>query len=62
MPVTIGKIEDIGRQKIVRASFEGRPLAVVIPEGTEIPAEPRLQFETSAINIYADSWRVGPEG
>ena len=61
MPVTVNKIEDIGRQKIVRATFEGRPLAVVVPEGKEIPEDPRVQFDTSAINIYADSWRVGPE-
>ena len=30
-------------------------------EDGEIPAEPRITFDPSAINIYADSWRVGRE-
>lgn len=62
MAVTINKVEDIGRQKIVRASFEGRPLAIIVGEGAEVPAEPHVEFDQSAINIYADSWRVGSEG
>jgi glycerol transport system ATP-binding protein len=58
MPVTISKVEDIGRQKIVRASFANRPIAIVVHEDGEIPAEPKVTFDPSAINIYADSWRV----
>ncbi|MFC3076210.1 ABC transporter ATP-binding protein [Shinella pollutisoli] len=59
MPVSIRKVEDIGRQKIVRADFAGKPIAIVVPEDGEIPAEPRVAFDPAAINIYADSWRVG---
>ena len=62
MPVSISKVEDIGRQKIVRAEFAGKPIAIVVPEDGEIPAEPRVSFDPAAINIYADSWRVGREG
>ncbi|CAK7258319.1 MULTISPECIES: ABC transporter ATP-binding protein [unclassified Shinella] len=62
MPVSISKVEDIGRQKIVRAEFAGKPIAIVVPEDSEIPAEPRVTFDSAAINIYADSWRVGREG
>ena len=62
MPVSITKVEDIGRQKIVRAEFAGKPIAIVVPEDGEIPAEPRVTFDPAAINIYADSWRVGREG
>jgi glycerol transport system ATP-binding protein len=58
MPITIAKVEDIGRQKIVRASFCGQPIAVVVPEDEEIPSEPRVHFDQAAIGIYADSWRV----
>jgi len=58
MPVTISKVEDIGRQKIVRASFANRPIAIVVHEDGEIPAEPKVTFDPAAINIYADSWRV----
>jgi glycerol transport system ATP-binding protein len=58
MPVTISKVEDIGRQKIVRASFASRPIAIVVHEDGEIPTDPRVTFDPSAINIYANSWRV----
>jgi glycerol transport system ATP-binding protein len=61
MPVTILKIEDIGRQKIVRAHFSGQPIAIIVPENGEIPSEPRISFDPAAISIYADSWRVGRE-
>ncbi|GEO85291.1 MULTISPECIES: ABC transporter ATP-binding protein [Alphaproteobacteria] len=62
MPVSISKVEDIGRQKIVRAVFCGEPLAIVVPEDSEIPAEARVTFDTDAMGIYADSWRVGMGG
>jgi glycerol transport system ATP-binding protein len=58
MPVRISKVEDIGRQKIVRASLAGHEIAVIVPEDGEIPAEPRVVFDPKGINIYADSWRV----
>ncbi|MGO8090743.1 ABC transporter ATP-binding protein [Rhizobium leguminosarum] len=61
MPVTISKVEDIGRQKIVRARFAGQPIAIVVPEDADIPADARVTFDPSAISIYADSWRVGRE-
>ncbi|SOC43534.1 carbohydrate ABC transporter ATP-binding protein (CUT1 family) [Rhizobium subbaraonis] len=61
MHVHVRKVEDIGRQKIVRAEFAGKSIAIVVPEDGEIPAEPRITFDPSAINIYADSWRVGRE-
>ena len=58
MPVTISKIEDIGRHRIVRAALEGQELAMIVPEHGEIPAEPRISFDPKGINIYADSWRL----
>jgi len=57
MPVTVDAVEDIGRHKIVRATLEGRELAVIVPEHGEIPAEPCVVFDPKGINIYADSWR-----
>jgi glycerol transport system ATP-binding protein len=59
MPVTINRVEDIGRRKIVRASFQGQPIAIVAAEDAEIPTEARVTFDPAAINIYANSWRVG---
>lgn len=57
LPVSIRVVEDIGRHKIVRATLEGRELAVIVPEHGEIPAEPHVVFDPKGINIYADSWR-----
>ena len=61
MPVDVTKVEDIGRQKIVRARFAGQSIAIVVSEDSEIPAEARVTFDPSAISIYADSWRVARE-
>ncbi|MBX9455170.1 MAG: ABC transporter ATP-binding protein [Rhizobium sp.] len=61
MPVTISKIEDVGRHKVARATFSGLPLTIVVPEDDEIPADPRVTFDPAAISIYADSWRVKTE-
>ncbi|MDQ0455516.1 ABC transporter ATP-binding protein [Rhizobium paknamense] len=58
LPVTIRKVEDIGRQKIVRAAFADQPISLVLREDQEIPADAKLRFDPAAIHIYADSWRV----
>lgn len=59
MPVSISKVEDIGRHRIVRANLAGQPISIVVPEDGDIPAEPHATFQPSAINIYRDSWRIG---
>ena len=58
MPVSVTKVEDIGRQKIVRATFEGRDLVAVLAEDETVPADARVTFAPAGINLYADSWRV----
>jgi len=58
MPVSITKVEDIGRHKIVRASFEGQPLAAIVGEGESIPTDAKVAFDPAGINLYANSWRV----
>ena len=62
IPLTVRKVEDIGRQKIVRGTLAGQAVSIVVKEDSEIPAEPRVTFQDKGINIYADSWRVGQEG
>ena len=61
LPVSIEKVEDIGRQKIVRARFAGQRIAIVVPEDDEIPADAGIRLDPSAIGIFADSWRVKME-
>ncbi|CCV07063.1 ABC transporter related protein [Mesorhizobium metallidurans STM 2683] len=58
MAVKVSKVEDVGRHKVVRASFEGRDIAAIIGEDADIPADPKIAFEPAGINLYADSWRV----
>ncbi|MEN3147372.1 ABC transporter ATP-binding protein [Neorhizobium sp. IRAMC:178] len=61
MPVTVTRVEDIGRRKIVRANLAGQSIAIVASEDIEFPADPRVTFDPGALNIYANSWRVGRE-
>ena len=58
MPVTILKLEDAGRRKIVRARLGEHELAAVLPEHHPIPVQPHIRFEPDGINIYARSRRV----
>jgi glycerol transport system ATP-binding protein len=58
MPVSITKVEDIGRQKVVRAVFEGKEIAAILGEDADVPADPHVSFDPKGINIYADNWRL----
>ncbi len=58
LPVTVTKVEDTGRHKIVRATLEGHEIAAVLDEDDAIPAHPHAVFDPKGINIYADAWRV----
>ena len=63
LPVTVKRIEDVGRHKIVRADFNGTEINVIAEEGSSVPADAnRIVFDPAGINIYADSWRVAPAG
>jgi len=62
LPVTVKRIEDIGRLKIVRADFFGREVNITVPEGTPISADAsRIVFDPRWVNIYADSKIVNGE-
>lgn len=61
LPVTIRRIEDVGRHQIMRAEFAGRPLNAILPEGMSVPADAkRLKFVPERVNVYVDDWRVSP--
>jgi glycerol transport system ATP-binding protein len=61
LPVTIKRIEDVGRHQILRAEFAGTPVNAILPEGMTIPAGAnRLKFQPDRINVYVDDWRVAP--
>ena len=62
LPVTIRRVEDVGRHKIVRADFHGTEINILAPESANIsPDMNRVVFDMAGINVYSDSWRVAPK-
>lgn len=61
IPVSVSRVEDIGRHKIVHLDLEGHELAAIVAENGEVPAEPHVSFDPKGVNVYADSWRVDAE-
>lgn len=62
LPLTIRRIEDAGRHRLIRAEVLGQPLNIVVPEGQPVTGLPRVAFRPEKINVYADDWRVPPQG
>ena len=63
LPVSVRRVEDVGRHRIVRAEHEGHAINAILPEGAPLPeGANRAIFATEAVNVYADGWRVAPEG
>ncbi|MDX8348088.1 ABC transporter ATP-binding protein [Cognatiyoonia sp. IB215446] len=61
LPVTIHRVEDVGRHKIVRADCAGTALNIIVQEGEEIGADAaRVTFDPAHVNIYQNDWRVTP--
>ncbi|WP_042250016.1 ABC transporter ATP-binding protein [Paracoccus sp. PAMC 22219] len=59
LPVTIRRIEDVGRHRIIRADLMGHDLNIIAPEDQAITADmTRAVFDPTRVNIYADDWRV----
>ena len=59
LPVTIRRIEDVGRHRIIRADLMGHDLNIIAPEDQAIAADmTRAVFDPGRVNIYADDWRV----
>jgi glycerol transport system ATP-binding protein len=62
LPVTIRRIEDVGRHRLIRAEMLGQPLSIVAPEGQEVGTDmTHVSFAPQKINVYADDWRVQGE-
>jgi glycerol transport system ATP-binding protein len=60
LPVRIERIEDLGRARLVRASLDGAPLAALIGEDAELPAEPKATFQPDRVGVFVDSIRLEP--
>ena len=56
-------MEDVGRHKIVRLEVNGQAVNAIAEEGEEIPADAhRIALLPEGLNVYADDWRLVPEG
>jgi len=63
LPFSLGRVEDVGRHRIVRGTVQGTALNLILPEGAPLPADAgTVSFVPSKINVYADDWRVNPAG
>ena len=62
LDLRVRRVEDVGRHRILRGDLAGTPFDVVLPEGADLPAEPRVSFTPGKVNIYVDDWRVAPPG
>lgn len=62
LPVSIRRIEDVGRHKIIRAELSGHDINIIAGEDDSVnPDMNRVVFDPAHINIYADDWRVPEE-
>jgi glycerol transport system ATP-binding protein len=61
LPITIRRVEDVGRHRIIRGDVAGQSISVIAPEGMAIGADlTHVRFTPDRINVYADDWRVAP--
>ena len=59
LPITIRRVEDVGRHRIVRADLAGTPINIVAHEDESIgPDMTRVVFDPARVGVYADGWRV----
>lgn len=62
LPVTVRKVEDVGRHKIVRAELMGHEISVLAAEDLDIDGEQaRVVFDSARVNVYADGHLVKGE-
>jgi glycerol transport system ATP-binding protein len=59
VPVTIERVSDAGRYRIVHARHGGQEIKAVVGEGARVPErDGHVRFEPERTQIYADGWIV----
>ncbi|MBX2885235.1 MAG: ABC transporter ATP-binding protein [Granulosicoccus sp.] len=60
IPVSIQRVDDVGRHKIVATEHEGEIIRMVVPESVAIPAGTAcIQFDPTKTALYVDGWLYG---
>lgn len=59
IPVSIDKIEDLGRYQLVTVNHESETIKMVVREEQKIPSEnPKVRFDPAHTRIYHNDWVV----
>ncbi|MFK7745165.1 MAG: ABC transporter ATP-binding protein [Roseobacter sp.] len=59
----VTRVEDVGRHKIVRLDVNGNEISAIAGEGDVISeGVQHITLDPNGINVYADDWRVAPQG
>ena len=59
IPVSIAKVSDAGRYRVVEARYGDSRINVLIGEGAAVPAErAHVRFDPAHTRLYADGWLV----
>jgi len=59
LPITIRRIEDVGRHRIIRGEVAGSVVNVIAAEGANVAADQtRVRFAPDRVNVYQNDWRV----
>jgi len=61
IPITVKRIEDIGRHKIIRAVLAHHDINIIVDEDTPMRDTPtHITLAPQSIHIYDRQWRLGP--
>ncbi len=61
LPVTVRKVDDLGREQIVHARLGSRDIAVVLREDERVPGDPAAKFDSNYLHLYRDG-KLVPRG
>lgn len=61
IPVSITRVDDIGRQKIVHTQLGTQTLHAIVREGIALPSSPAVMFEQGCVHLYENSVLVLPQ-
>ena len=62
LPVTVEKINDLGRIRLAKVSFEGHAMVATLNGEAPPAADACIAIEAARIHIYADGRRVTEAG
>ena len=62
LPVTVLKVDDLGREKIVSMDLDGHVVQALLPEECATPQDPVAIFNADNVHLYLNDTRLVPVG